>query len=340
MQEFSFLSDEELSRRSLSKKARDAGNKIGILLLLLSVFQLGLSLIYQVVVSIIELVYPGSSSVLMSMVTMQFVLYLASFLITIFIAHIFLQMRQTRWYDDVDKTPVEMMLPAEKVHPLDFIGSVCLCLGAGMAGNLIATLLSMVFVASGLPMPEVAFEMPEGAAGIILYLVAVAFIPPLLEEIICRGFVYSLTKEYSPITTALVSGVTFALFHQNFAQYPIAFCMGFAMGFVLHRFKNIWICIVAHFINNFCVCIIEFLLLKGIVPMSAEGTLSLIYIGLFLFAGIISLILMGAMGRLKFDKAAHAPRATAKILTSPLYIVFIVICVALSIFTLFQDVIL
>ena len=339
MQDFFVSGDSPLSSRNFTKKASDAGNKIGLLFLLLTVFQLTVSFIYEIVVLVAGL-FTEKAELLLSPTALQFVIYLVSFSITVFIARTFIELRQTRWYEDADKSPVSLMLSSQRVAPLDFAGAVLICLGAGMLGNIVSSLFSIVFDAVGLPVPDVAFEMPSSVPGIVLYFISVAFLPPLFEEILCRGFIYNLTKEYGPFVCGLVSGVTFALFHNNLAQYSIAFFMGFTMGYMLCKFKNIWICIVAHFINNLCVCVIELLLVLGAIPEAMADTVTLVYIAVFLGLGLFSLIIMGALSRLSAQRVLLSYSPSKKIFLSPGYIAFFAVSVALAIFTLFQGVLL
>ncbi len=336
MQDFYFLGEEQQERRDYHKKARDAGNKMGILFCLLTVFQLTFSLLYALAAQIISIFSPEAAEILLGQVPMNFVLYLASFLVTTFIARMFMEMRQMRWYDEADKSPMSVLLPSEKVAPLDFIGAVAICLGAGMVGNIISTIFTEIFIAIGLPAPEFVFDMPDSTAGVVLYFISVAFLPPLLEEILCRGVIHALTKDYSPFISATISGITFALFHQNFAQYGIAFCMGFTMGYMLHRFKNIWICVAAHFINNFSVCMLDWLGGFEIVSESTYNLLSALYIYVLLGLGILAFILMLSSGRLTAERRPTPYKPLSKMILTPGYIIFIVISVALSFVTMFS----
>jgi membrane protease YdiL (CAAX protease family) len=154
-----------------------------------------------------------------------------------------------------------------------------------------------------------------------------------LEEILCRGFVYQLTKGYGAFLSALVGAITFMLFHQNFAQFPLAFCFGFAIGYMIYRFKNIWIGIISHFIVNLIACLSSLADSLWHIDENIVSLLFEIYLALVLSLGFLSLTYLIAAGKLKAAPATdRCPRALSSILLSPAYIVFTVVSIAISIY--------
>ncbi len=337
MQNFYYLGEEASVGKALKKKARDSGNKIGLLFLLLVVLQLSVSLLYEIVITVLTAVgHSDAAQILLTSTATQFVVYLISLGLCILIARMFISMRQFNYHEDVDTAPIALALPSEKVSGLDFFSAVFVCLGAAMAGNFITTLIDSILAFLDLPTPEISFGTPTSVAETVLYFISIAILPPFLEEILCRGYIYQLTKGYGAFVSSVIGGVTFMLFHQNFAQFPLAFCFGFAMGYMIYRFKNIWIGIVAHFINNFMASIITLMMEAWGVSENFTTLFSEIYVATAISLGVISLAYLLASGKLKTTPATdRCPGATATILFSPAYIVFAVISIGLAVVALF-----
>jgi uncharacterized protein len=85
----------------------------------------------------------------------------------------------------------------------------------------------------------------------LLVLATVAVMPAIAEEILFRGLIQSdLERTISGPKAAIITGVTFSLFHLNpFLLIPII-AIGVVFGWIVYRSGNIVLTIVAHFVNN------------------------------------------------------------------------------------------
>ena len=84
----------------------------------------------------------------------------------------------------------------------------------------------------------------------IVYILSVAFVPAISEEILFRGALMSTLRKYGDGTAILISAVIFALFHGNLVQIPFAFIVGLVLGWIVAYSNSILPAILVHFFNN------------------------------------------------------------------------------------------
>ena len=109
-------------------------------------------------------------------------------------------------------------------------------------------------IVSLIPMPEFAkklFLELSGQTGIFSFM-TIAIAAPILEELIFRGIILDgLLKKYSPLKSILVSSILFGIVHLNPWQFVTALAIGSLSGWVYYKTRNLMLCIVIHFVNNF-----------------------------------------------------------------------------------------
>ena len=83
-------------------------------------------------------------------------------------------------------------------------------------------------------------------------LAIMAFFPALFEEIFFRGTLQNLFERWwkMPLTAVLVSSLLFSVIHMSLYLFLSRALLGFVLGLMYQRSKNIWVNIVAHFLNN------------------------------------------------------------------------------------------
>lgn len=86
----------------------------------------------------------------------------------------------------------------------------------------------------------------------ILGLFIMAFFPAMFEEVFFRGAVQNLFTKWwrNPLLSILVTAFIFSLIHMSIYLFLSRMLLGFVLGLMYHQTKNIWVNIVAHFINN------------------------------------------------------------------------------------------
>lgn len=80
----------------------------------------------------------------------------------------------------------------------------------------------------------------------------VAFFPALFEEMLFRGVLQNFVTRWTqkPVLAIVITSVLFSLIHASYYLFLSRFILGYALGLLFYYTKNIWINVIAHFINN------------------------------------------------------------------------------------------
>lgn len=85
--------------------------------------------------------------------------------------------------------------------------------------------------------------------------VAMALMPAIAEEAFFRGTLQNTLRDFgiTPIGAIMISGFTFAVIHMEFDNTLGIWCMGVVLGLMYYYTDSLWVCILAHFLNNFMI---------------------------------------------------------------------------------------
>lgn len=86
----------------------------------------------------------------------------------------------------------------------------------------------------------------------LMALVIMAFLPALFEEMFFRGAIQNLFVKWwkKPLLAIFVTAIIFSLVHMSVYLFLSRMVLGFILGLLYYRTKNIWVNVVAHFLNN------------------------------------------------------------------------------------------
>ena len=86
----------------------------------------------------------------------------------------------------------------------------------------------------------------------LMAIVIMAFFPALFEEVFFRGAMQGLLVRWwkKPLLAILVTSLVFSLIHSSIYLFVSRAALGFALGLMYHTSKNIWVNVIAHFLNN------------------------------------------------------------------------------------------
>lgn len=87
---------------------------------------------------------------------------------------------------------------------------------------------------------------------IIANIFIMAIIPAIGEELIFRGCFQKVIGQWwkNPHLAILVTAILFSAIHMQFFGFIPRFILGMVLGYLFYWSKNIWVSILAHFINN------------------------------------------------------------------------------------------
>lgn len=117
-----------------------------------------------------------------------------------------------------------------------------------------------------------AFLSTTTASGLLLNIFMIAVLPALAEEVLFRGVLAKLFKDWTRNThlAVIISAVVFAAIHLQFYGFLPRFLLGVVLGYLFFWSGSIWLPVAAHFANNFLSVIVEFLFRKGMINTNAE----------------------------------------------------------------------
>ena len=87
--------------------------------------------------------------------------------------------------------------------------------------------------------------------------IIMAFLPAMFEEIFFRGMLQNLFVKWwkKPLIAIIFTSLLFSLIHMSVYLFLSRAVLGFVLGLMFYKTKNIWVNIIAHFLNNFiAVC--------------------------------------------------------------------------------------
>lgn len=86
----------------------------------------------------------------------------------------------------------------------------------------------------------------------IVAIMIIAFLPALFEEVFFRGAFQNLLVKWwkSAFWGILASAIIFSLIHFSIYLFLSRLILGFVLGLMFYQTKNLWVNIIAHFLNN------------------------------------------------------------------------------------------
>lgn len=86
----------------------------------------------------------------------------------------------------------------------------------------------------------------------ITALFIMAFFPAMFEEVFFRGTIQNLLVKWwqKPMVAIFITSVIFSLIHLSVYLFLSRLALGFVLGLMFYYTKNIWVNIIAHFLNN------------------------------------------------------------------------------------------
>jgi membrane protease YdiL (CAAX protease family) len=105
-----------------------------------------------------------------------------------------------------------------------------------------------------------AFLVTTSTSSFMVNLLMIAIIPAIGEELLFRGLVMRLFREWTKnVHVAIfISGAIFSFIHFQFLGFLPRFMMGVMFGYMLYWSGSIWVPMLAHFINNATAVIVGF----------------------------------------------------------------------------------
>ena len=127
----------------------------------------------------------------------------------------------------------------------------------------------------------------------IVAIFILAFFPAMFEELLFRGALQNILEKWwkAPLAAIIVTSIIFSCIHMSIYLFLSRAILGFVLGWMFYKSRNIWVNIIAHFLNNALALTFLFseYMAKGKVNLDAGNIKVAWWAGLLAFLAIIFL---------------------------------------------------
>lgn len=210
--------------------------------------------------------------------------------------------------------------------------TVCYCLmyAGAMLGNFIPNILPGDFIN---PLESYISNIP-----VWLTFVLVVLIAPVAEELLFRKFIIDRTVKYGEGTAILMSGLLFGLFHTNIYQFFYACFVGVVFAWVYVKSGRIGYSILLHMVLNLLGSVVATFVTNASETLTeTAGSMLTTFYGSLILVLVVFGIVFLIRDRKSYTKLnkSQIKKPVRQALLNVGFIVFAVICTALTLISLF-----
>jgi uncharacterized protein len=135
----------------------------------------------------------------------------------------------------------------------------------------------------------------KSTADFILSMIVLALVPAIFEEMLFRGTLQQITIALTRNAFAgiLITSIFFSAVHLSYYGFLPRLFLGIMLGYIFYFSKNLWLSIIAHFLNNAYSLTVMFALSRsGKLNMEALDETYPLYYGVLGMAVIILLFIV------------------------------------------------
>ena len=218
------------------KSLRKTSNRVGGGMLLFIVFTTVISMILMAMT-----VTSGSSSLNLSTVMLYVINAIASLVGEFIAAAIIMAMC---------KTNINKAVKIKSVSIGDTVKYTLAAMGFVYVFNLLLSFMNINLSMLGFQNKVSDYGSTSGTAENIIYFIAIAMVPPIIEEFLFRGAILGSLRKHGDALAIVVSAVMFGFAHSNFIQTPVTFLTGLVLAYLTVKTNSLIPAIIVHFVNN------------------------------------------------------------------------------------------
>lgn len=218
------------------KSLRKTSNRVGGGMLLFIVFTTVISMILMAMT-----VTSGSSSLNLSTVMLYVINAIASLVGEFIAAAIIMAMC---------KTNINKAVKIKSVSIGDTVKYTLAAMGFVYVFNLLLSFMNINLSMFGFENKVSDYGSTSGTAENIIYFIAIAVVPPIIEEFLFRGAILGSLRKHGDALAIVVSAVMFGFAHSNFIQTPVTFLTGLVLAYLTVKTNSLIPAIIIHFVNN------------------------------------------------------------------------------------------
>lgn len=218
------------------KSLRKTSNRVGGGMLLFVVFTTIIAMVLMAMT-----VTSGSSSLNLSTVMLYVINAIASLVGEFIVAAIIMAMC---------KTNINKAVKIKSVSIGDTVKYTLAAMGFVYVFNLLLSFMNINLSMLGFENKVSDYGSTSGTAENIIYFIAIAVVPPIIEEFLFRGAILGSLRKHGDALAIVVSAVMFGFAHSNFIQTPVTFLTGLVLAYLTVKTNSLIPAIIVHFVNN------------------------------------------------------------------------------------------
>ncbi len=211
------------------------------------------------------------------------------------------------------KTPISSLFQTTNLKASTMVGYMFIAIGLQQICGYLAYFITVIMESAGVTAFEADFSTTTDIKSVMLMAIYTCIVAPVTEELLFRGFFLKNLSRVSQRFGIVASAVLFGLWHENIAQFVLAFFVGIFMGYLTVKHNSIVPAIICHMTVNTASELFSLAETYGLDAL--YGIMDWVYMGISLF-GIILLIVMLLRERLPYTTPHQAERGTRLALTS------------------------
>lgn len=178
--------------------------------------------------------------------------------------------------------PILYNKPNKKITPVLVCFGYMVIFAAGIVNGIVIQLLQKI----GINLSSSNAQIPQNTLSVIVYFILTCVLPPVLEEVFIRGYIFNSLKPFGKTFAAVVSTLIFALLHSMLGNFIVYFAAGMILAILYIITDSLIPSIILHFVNN----TLSFFFLyfqQNMNGISAISVIAYIYV-VVIIAGIAS----------------------------------------------------
>lgn len=232
------------------------------------------------------------------------------------------------------KIPVSNLFQTKDFHIWDAMIYIAIALFIQTATGYLSLGITELLEGVGITAYEPDLSPTQDIKTVLISFVYSVIVAPITEELLVRGFVMKNLCRVSQHFGIIMSAFFFGVWHENIAQFVLAFCAGCFFGYLTVKHNSLVPSIIAHMAVNLCAE--TFSICEVYQWEIAEMALNMFYT-LLVLAGLILLIRMFITERFPKTTPEQAERGGRLSLTSPLLMGVLICHIGSSIIYILQE---
>lgn len=148
------------------------------------------------------------------------------------------------------RIPIPSLFQTKGFSPGLMLMYMCIAVALQSGCGYLSTWITEFLSQAGITAYEPDFSTGQNLKNVVLMSIYGCIVAPVTEELLFRGFVQKTLSRVSQRFAIITSALLFGLWHENIAQFVLAFCVGIFMGYITAKHNSIIPAILCHMTIN------------------------------------------------------------------------------------------